>query len=364
VLLGREKDPEKEVWGGRRAGQAGAVEQYGADDSFPIDDINDILPGLLENKEKVYYTMGRYADFDKRMVDWVNRVKRNSRAGVRAPTEFVALEFLLNEMRLFKTQPEQRLMRKAARISAAAHCRAMRACRPGKNEYQIEAELLYEFHRNGADTAYPSIVGGGANSCILHYTENRDTLRDGDVLLIDAGAEYGGYASDVTRTFPVNGRFSDAQRRVYEIVLAAQQAAIDKVLPGNHWNDPHEAAVNELTRGLVDLGVLEGSSEALIKEGVYRRFYMHRTGHWLGMDVHDVGDYKVDKQWRLLEPGMTLTVEPGLYFAADSGAPAELHNIGVRIEDDVLVTAEGNEVLSRDVPKTVDEIEQIMNAGD
>lgn len=360
ILFCREKDPEKETWHGRRAGQDGAIELYGADDSFPIGDMDEILPGLLENKEKVYYTMGRYPDFDKHILDWVNQVKQNSRTGVKAPTEFVSLEFLLHETRLFKTQNEQRLMQKAAKIAAKAHRRAMRVCEPGKTEYQIEAELLYEFRRHKAQPAYPSIVGGGANGCILHYTENTDALKDGDLLLIDAGAEYQGYASDITRTFPVNGKFSSLQRDIYEVVLEAQLAAIAEAVPGNHWNDPHETAVKVLTKGLIDLGLLKGNRAKLIKEGAYRQFYMHRTGHWLGLDVHDVGDYKVDSEWRVLEPGMTLTIEPGLYISPAKGVPKEFHNIGIRIEDDVLITRDGNEVLSKDAPKRVEEIEALM----
>ena len=360
IIFCREKDREQETWHGRRAGQEGAVAHYGADDSFPISDINDILPGLMENREKVFYTMGRYPEFDKHMLEWVNRVKQNSRAGVKAPTGFVALEYLLNEMRLFKTAPEQKQMRKAAKIASTAHCRAMQACEPGKAEYQLEAELLYEFHRQGAEAAYPSIVGGGENGCILHYTENTAELKEGDLVLIDAGAEYQGYASDLTRTFPVNGEFSGAQREVYEIVLAAQQAAIDVATPGNHWNDPHEAAVKEITQGLMDIGLLKGSQTNLIKEAAYKRFYMHRTGHWLGMDVHDVGDYKVTQEWRLLEPGMVMTIEPGIYINADKDVPKEFHNIGIRIEDDVLLAQDGNDVLTQDAPKTIADIEAEM----
>ncbi|MBA3581597.1 MAG: Xaa-Pro aminopeptidase [Gammaproteobacteria bacterium] len=360
ILFCREKDPEKETWDGRRAGQEGATAQYGADDSFPISDLDDILPGLMENREKVYYTMGRYADFDKQMMVWLNRLREQSRAGVHAPNEFVSLEFILNEMRLFKSRAEIRLMRKAAKIACDAHKRAMQACRPGMMEYAVEAELLYEFRRNGAQTAYSSIVGGGANGCILHYVENNAELNNGDLLLIDAGAEYEGYASDITRTFPINGCFNDAQRAVYEIVLNAQYAAIAAAIPGNHWNDPHDAAVKVLTQGLIDLGLLKGDCAQLIQDGGYRRFYMHRTGHWLGLDVHDVGDYKIDDAWRLLEPGMVLTVEPGLYINAANDIPEKFHNIGIRIEDDVLITREGHEVLTAQAPKTVADIEAIM----
>lgn len=362
ILFCREKNPEKEIWEGRRAGLEGAREHYGADDAFPIDDIDEILPGLLENREKVYYSMGRYPDFDQRLMSWVNEVRAKSRNGVHAPGEFVDLDHLLHEMRLIKTAEEIKIMRRAARVSARAHRRAMQACRPGMMEYELEAELLYEFKKGGARApAYPPIVGGGANACILHYTDNDAELRDGDLVLIDAGAEIEYYAADITRTFPVNGRFSGEQRAIYEIVLAAQRAAIDQVRPGAHWNEPHETAVRILTQGLVDLGILKGSVEGHVENGDYKRFYMHRTGHWLGMDVHDVGDYKVDDQWRLLEPGMVLTVEPGLYIAAGSpDIDPRWWNIGVRIEDDVLVTREGNEVLTLDVPKTIDEIEALM----
>ena len=362
VLFCRERDPVMETWHGHRAGQDGAIEQYGADDSFPISDIDEILPGLMEDRDTVYYTMGRDTDFDQKLMGWINRLREQVRAGAHPPHEFISLEYLLHDMRLYKSRSEIKAMKEAARIAVAAHQRAMRVCRPGMKEYEIEAELLYAFRRNGAEPAYQSIVGGGANACILHYTENRDELRDGDLLLIDAGAEYLGYASDITRTFPVNGRFSDAQRELYEVVLEAQAAAIARTVPGNHWNDPHMAAVKVLTRGLVELGLLKGKPARLIKEGEYRRFYMHRTGHWLGLDVHDVGDYKLDEEWRLLEPGMVTTVEPGLYIPAGSkGVPKRYHDIGIRIEDDVLVTKDGHDVLTEAAPKHPDAIEALMS---
>ncbi len=361
ILFCRENDPEQETWHGRRAGQQGAIELYGADDSFPIDDIDDILPGMLEGREKVFQVMGRYPEFDTRLMGWVNQIKAQSRSGVHVPYEFVSLDHLLHDMRLYKSRAEQSVMKKAAKISVAAHTRAMRACKPGLYEYSIEAEYNYEFSRNGAEHAYPPIVGGGRNGCILHYTENTDQLQDGDLLLIDAGCEVEGYASDITRTFPVNGTFSPAQRDLYEIVLQAQQAAIQKVKPGNHWNDPHNAAVRVITKGLLELKILKGSLPKLLKEHAYRRFYMHRTGHWLGLDVHDVGDYKVGDQWRLLEPGMVLTVEPGVYIPAQSkGVHRKWWDIGIRIEDDVLVTAKGNEVLTAGLPTTIKEIEALM----
>jgi Xaa-Pro aminopeptidase len=365
VLFCRERDPEQERWHGEQIGLEGACERYGADDAFPYGDMDDIIPGLLENKERVYYTIGYDAEFDKRVLGWVNQVRGRSRSGVTAPEEFIALGHALHEMRLYKSRHELSVMRRAAGISARAHKRAMKVCRPGMREYQMEAELLYAFMREGARSpAYPSIIGGGANACVLHYTDNDDTLKDGELLLIDAGAEYDGYASDLTRTFPVNGRFSPTQRAVYEIVLEAQHAAIDRVRPGNHWNDPHEAAVRVITKGLVSLGILKGRVARLVREEAYKPYYMHRTGHWLGMDVHDVGDYKVAGEWRMLEPGMTLTVEPGIYLSAGAkGLAKRWWNIGVRIEDDVLVTRDGAEILTAAAPKDPDDIEALMADG-
>ena len=365
ILFCRERDPEMETWNGRRAGQEGACEQYGADDAFPFTDIDEILPGLLENCGRVFYTMGSHPEFDQSVMAWVNQIRQKSRAGIETPREFVALDHLLHEMRLFKSPAEIKTMRRAAQISAAAHRRAMQNCRPGLMEHQIEAELRYEFTRSGSIApAYNPIVGGGANACILHYTENNAELNDGELLLIDAGAEFDSYAGDITRTFPINGQFNSAQRDIYELVLAAQLAAIAKVRPGNDWNAPHEAAVHVLTQGMLKLGLLKGKLAALIKAQAYRRFYMHRTGHWLGMDVHDVGSYKVGEAWRMLEPGMVLTVEPGLYIPAGSkGVAKKWWNIGVRIEDDVLVTRDGCDVLSKDAPKTVKDIESLMANG-
>ena len=361
LLFCRDRDPEMETWHGRRAGPEGAVERYGADDAFPIGDIDDILPGLLEGHDRVFYTMGAAPEFDKRVIGWVNRIRSQSRAGKHAPDEFVSLEHFVHDMRLYKSRAEIKVMRQAANIAARAHKRAMQVCRPGMMEYELEAEFLYEFRKAGGVPAYPSIVGGGANACILHYTENDAPLNDGEVVLIDAGMEHDCYASDITRCFPVNGRFSKAQRAIYELVLEAQLAAIEEVCPGNHWNAPHVAAVKVLTRGLVKLGLLKGRTASLIKNEAYRRFYMHRTGHWLGMDVHDVGDYKVGNAWRELEPGMVLTVEPGLYIPARSkGVSRKWWNIGIRIEDDVLVTRNGHDVLSKAAPKQVEDIENLM----
>ncbi len=362
ILFCREKEPEAELWHGRRAGLEKAVEYYGADDAFPIGDLDEILPGLIENKERVFYNMGIDHEFDHHVQNWVNQVRCKIRTGVTAPEEFISLGHALHELRLFKSRAEIKAMRRAAKISAKAHIRAMKKCRPGMKEYQIEAELLHEFMQHGCRSpAYPSIVGGGANGCILHYTENSDPLNDGDLLLIDAGAEHDYYASDITRTFPVNGKFSKEQKILYEIVLRAQEAAIEKVQPGNYWNDPHDAAVREITKGLKEIGILKGRLPSLIKNEAYKPYYMHRTGHWLGMDVHDVGDYKVNGEWRLLEPGMVLTIEPGLYIREHSrGVAKKWWNTGIRIEDDVLVTRNGHDILSKDTPKTVEEIEAIM----
>ena len=364
IVFCRERDALRETWDGRRAGPEGVVEHYGADDAFPIADIDDILPGLIEQSERVYYTMGVHPEFDGRLMGWVNALRAQVGAGRHTPQEFVALDHLLHDMRLYKSRSEAATMRRAARIAADAHRRAMRVCRPGMKEYEIEAEFLHEFRRHGTVPSYQPIVGGGENGCILHYTENRDPLRDGDLLLIDAGCEYDYYASDITRTFPVGGRFSPSQRAIYDVVLEAQLAAIDAVRPGNHWNEPHDAAVKAITRGLARLGLLKGRLPTLIKNEAYNRFFMHRTGHWLGMDVHDVGDYKVGDEWRVLEPGMVLTIEPGIYVPADSkGVAKKWWGIGVRIEDDVLVTKTGHEVLSQHAPKDPDEIEDLMRAA-
>ena len=362
LLFCRERDADMETWHGRRAGLKGAVEIYGADDAFPIEDMDEILPGLIEGHDRIFYNMGNDQVFDQRVLGWVNQIRGKSRSGVIAPEEFISLNHFLHDMRLYKSSHEIKLMRKAAKIAAAGHVRAMQHCQPAIYEYQVEAELLYEFMQQGARAAaYPSIVGGGANGCILHYTENKDILKDGDLLLIDAGAEFDGYASDITRTFPVNGEYSKTQRQIYDVVLAAQYAAIEQVKPGNHWNDPHDAAVRVLTEGMVELGILKGDVEQLLENEGYRQYYMHRTGHWLGMDVHDVGDYKLDDEWRMLEPGMVMTVEPGIYMPAESkGLARKWWDIGIRIEDDVLVTKDGYEVLSKNVPKEADDIMELM----
>lgn len=362
VIFCRERDKAKEIWDGYRAGPEGACKIHGADDAFPIGDIDEILPGLIEGRERVYYALGRDSEFDAQVMGWINRIRAKVRSGATPPGEFLDLNHFLHDLRLYKSAAELRLMAEAGRIAADAHCRAMRFCKPGVYEYQLEAEILHEFAMNGArNAAYNTIVGGGANGCILHYIDNDQPLRDGDLVLIDAGCEYQYYASDITRTFPVNGVFSREQKALYELVLDAQSAAIAQVRPGKHWNEPHDAAVRTLTTGLVKLGLLQGEVDDLIAGDAYREFYMHRTGHWLGMDVHDVGDYKIHGQWRVFEPGMVLTVEPGLYVAPDNTRVAKKWcGIGIRIEDDVVVTKQGCEVLTGGVPKAVAEIEALM----
>jgi len=361
VLFCRESDALREMWDGRRVGLEGAMELYGADDSFPIEDIGDILPGMMEEKEKVFTTVGRYPDFDAQLLGWMNKIKEDSRRGKHAPYEFVDLNHILHEQRLIKRVDEIALMRKAGRMSAAGHTRAMEVCKPDMYEYQVQAEMECEFRKAGSHyKAYSSIVAGGANACTLHYTENADVLRDGDLLLIDAGAEYQCYASDISRTFPVNGKFSAEQRAIYDIVLSAQEAAFEKCSAGHGWNEPHEAAVEVISQGLIDEGLLKGSLEEVLESESYTQFYMHRTGHWLGMDVHDVGDYQVEESWRELEPGMVFTVEPGIYLNPGEGVDERWNYIGIRIEDNILVRRGGYDNLTGSAPKDPTEIEALM----
>ncbi len=365
ILFCREFDEKKALWEGAHAGLEGATEHYKADDSFPIDDMDEILPGMLENKAKVFYPMGRDPDLDHQLLEWITKIRKQSRNGINAPGELVSLEHLLHEMRLFKSAEELKLMRRAAEVSGIAHIRAMQKCQPGLYEYQIEADVVHEFMQQGLRyVAYPSIVAGGKNACVLHYVENKNKLNAGDLLLIDAGAECDHYAADITRTFPISGTFSPAQKQLYQLVLDAQYAAIEQIKPNNPWNNAHDVSVKVLTTGLVELGLLKGSVAKLIEDEDYKQFYMHRIGHWLGMDVHDVGDYKVDGEWRLLEPGMVLTIEPGLYIPENCKSVDEKwRGIGIRIEDDVLVTKTGHEVLTHAAPKEIDEIERLMQAN-
>ena len=362
VLFCRDKDPLRETWDGYREGPEGAVSNFGADDAFPIADIDDILPNLIEGKDRLYYAIGKDPEFDRHLMDWVNHVRNQRGNGALPPGEFVDLDHFINEMRLFKTAGELKIMRKAAEISVSAHSRAMKASKPGLFEYQLQAEIEHEFAVHGsAGAAYTSIVGGGKNGCILHYIENRDALKDGDLVLIDAGCEYQNYAADITRTFPVNGKFSDEQAAIYDIVLQAQTDAIAVIGPGIEYNKTNEATVLAITQGLVDLGILHGDVDELIASEAHRDFYMHGAGHWLGMDVHDVGDYKIDGQWRVYEPGMVVTIEPGIYIApGNPNVDKKWHGIAVRIEDDIVVTKDGNENITAGVPKKRDEIEALM----
>jgi len=365
VLFCNDKDPQQETWHGRRIGPEAACEKYGADDAFPIDDIDEILPGMMEGRHRIYYEMGKNTGLDNQIMSWVNKIRSQVKKGAQPPGEFIDLRHALHDMRLIKSAAEQKLMKQSAEIAADAHKRAMQVCKPGMTELEIEAELHYEFTRQGARfPAYSSIVASGDNACILHYTENQSKLKNGEMLLIDAGAEYQGYASDITRTFPINGKFTPAQKELYNLVLEAQLAAIETVKPGNHWMQPHEAAVDVLTEGMIGLGILEGDKQALIEQEAYKQYYMHKTGHWIGLDVHDVGDYTIDGEPRMLESGMVLTVDSANYIPKDDDTVAKKYRgTGIRIEDDIVVTADGHEVLSAGVVKTVEEIETLMSMG-
>ncbi|MCU0868927.1 MAG: aminopeptidase P N-terminal domain-containing protein, partial [Burkholderiales bacterium] len=364
MLFCREKNLEREIWDGFRHGPEVAATAFGFDEAHPIDALDRMLPELLADQPVLHADLAADPAWDARLMQWLNAVRAQARCGVVAPSELRHVRRVLDDMRLVKDAAEIATMRRAAAISSDAHRRAMAATAPGRFEYEIEAELLHEFVRRGARAqAYPAIVASGPNACVLHYVENTRRMQPGDLLLIDAGCEVDGYASDITRTWPVDGRFTGPQRDVYALVLAAQAAAIGAVRAGAAWEAPHDAALRVLAQGFVDLGLCAGSVDAVIESGDYRRFYMHRTGHWLGLDVHDAGDYKRDGAWRALEPGMTLTVEPGCYIRPDDAVPEALWNIGVRIEDDVLVTATGCDVLTAATPKAIDDVERIVGSA-
>ncbi len=360
ILFCREKNEEREVWDGFRHGPQAAREAFGFDEAFAFNELEQMLPDLIANRDALWHALGHDAAWDAKIVAALNTVRAQVRAGKRAPAHIRDLREPLDRMRQIKDAHEMDIMRRAAAITSAGHARAMRTCRPGQAEYELEAELSYEFRKRGADGhSYSPIVAGGSNACVLHYVENDKLLVDNTLVLIDAGCELGGYAADITRTFPVNGRFSGPQRDVYEIVLAAQAAAIAAIAPGMPFIAYHDAALGVLVQGMVDLGLLAGDIGGLIESEAYKPFYMHRTGHWLGLDVHDAGEYKAGEEWIALAPGMTLTVEPGLYIRPGAGVPEHLHGIGIRIEDDILVTTEGAEVYTN-APKTVAEIEEVM----
>jgi Xaa-Pro aminopeptidase len=371
ILFCREKNEEREIWDGYRYGPAAARAAFGFDAAFPVDTIEKELPLLMANAPALFYALGSSAKLDAQVQGWLNAVRLQVRAGVTAPSAAFDVRTILNEMRLVKDADEIAIMRRAADITSEAHARAMRTSRAGLREYHLEAELLHEFRRNGSQfPAYGSIVAAGANACVLHYRAGDAELRDGDLVLIDAGCELDSYASDITRTFPVNGKFSGPQKELYELVLASQEAAIANTGPGKRFTDGHEAALKVLAQGMLDTGLLNrdkvGTLDDVIANGDYRQFYMHRTGHWLGMDVHDVGDYRdpavsaTEKPWRTLVPGMVLTVEPGIYVRPAPGVPEQYWNIGIRIEDDALVTATGCDIITHKAPKTVAEIEAAM----
>ncbi|WP_251358710.1 aminopeptidase P N-terminal domain-containing protein [Kangiella sp. TOML190] len=362
ILFNREKDPMQETWHGKRLGQEGAMGYLAADDAFPITDIDDILPGLMEGKERIYFELGVNPEFDQQILEWRNQLSQPQNKSVARPGEMIDLKHHLHEMRLIKTQAEIQRMRFAANASAKAHKALMSACAAGKSEADMEAELLYHYAKNACrNAAYPSIVAAGDNANILHYIENDSALKDGELLLVDAGCEFEYYASDISRTIPISGQYTEPQAQLYDLVLKAQLAAIEMVKPGNHWNDIHDKAVEVITQGLIELKILKGSLKDNLAKETYKEFYMHKTGHWLGLDVHDVGDYQVHGQSRLLEAGMVLTVEPGIYISKSNRKVAKKwRGIGIRIEDDVVVTKKGYDILSKAVPKCRDEIERWM----
>jgi Xaa-Pro aminopeptidase len=361
ILFCRDKDETREIWDGLRYGPEVAKETFGFDEAYSISRLDEMMPEILANQPALYYALGQDAAWDTSVTGWLNQVREQVRKGVSAPVKIYDSRSILDEMRIIKSTEEIDVMKNAAVISTEAHRRAMQLTHSGKYEYEIEAELCSVFRQRGAQApAYTPIVAGGANGCILHYIENNAKLKDGDLLLIDAGCELDGYAADITRTFPVNGKFSPVQKDVYELVLSAQAAAIAAVRPGNTWDDPHQAALKVLVQGFIDFGLCQGSVDAVIESEDYKRFYMHRTGHWLGLDVHDAGDYKLNGSWRSLQSGMTLTVEPGCYIRPADNVPSHFWNIGIRIEDDVAVTETGHDILTTAAPKDVAEIEELM----
>jgi len=361
ILFCRERDPHREMWDGLMTGTDGAVEQFGFDKAYPISEVAQRLPKMLHGRERIYYDLGKDPDFDQLLIGWMNEFRAKTRKKFQAPDEIIALGHNLHEMRLFKSRSEITMMKKSARIAASAHRRAMQLCTPGMNEAEIHGELIRTFTLNQCEASYIPIVGGGANACVLHYISNRDTLNDGDLLLIDAGAEYDGYASDITRTFPVNGKFTGPQKDLYQVVLDSQLKAIDSVRAGNPWEYVHETAVRVATEGLIDLGILRSGLDEALEEEYFKDYYVHNTGHWLGLDVHDVGEYEIDGHSRVLEPGMVFTVEPGIYIPATANAVDEAwRGMGIRIEDNVVVTKADANILTSDICKTISDIEELM----
>ncbi len=363
ILFVRESDPDKERWDGRRAGVAGAVDNFQADAAFPIAAADEIIPKLMKGKERVHSCLTRYPDFDEQLIRWIRSAKGFARSGARTPAEVIDIGRAIHPLRLRKQADEMQLLREAAEISAQAHVQAMQQCQPGMMEYQIQAEIECQFRKNNCVPAYPSIVASGSNACILHYIESSRQLRDGDLILIDAGAELDCHAADITRTYPVSGTFSEAQKQVYEVVLEAQRQALEAAAPGHRYDAVDAAATQALTQGLIDLKILDCTLSEALETKAYRPYYMHRIGHWLGLDVHDVGDYHdADGKSQTLESGMYMTIEPGLYLSASAELDEKWHDIGVRIEDDVLITADGHEVTTQAAPKSVADIEHLMSS--
>ncbi len=361
MLFCRNRDPEREMWDGAMVGLDAAVSQYGMDQAFDFSEVEKRLPGLLQDRDRVYYDLGRNPLFDQRLIGWLNELRGKTRKTFHAPEEIHSLDHMLHDMRVYKSREELSAMRRSARVAIEAHERAMKLCAPGLNEADIHAELMGTFIRHHCEASYIPIVGGGANGCVLHYIANRDPLRDGDMLLIDAGAEYDGYASDITRTFPVNGKFSAEQRALYEVVLAAQAAACKQAYAGKQWQDMHDAAIRVATEGMISLGILEHSLEQELETEGYKHFYVHNTGHWLGLDVHDVGEYQIDGHSRELEPGMVMTVEPGIYIHPEETSVAKCwRGVGIRIEDNIVITRDEPRILTDDLVRTPDDIEALM----
>jgi Xaa-Pro aminopeptidase len=361
ILFCRSRDAEREMWDGRMAGLESAVEECGMDEAYDIAEAEKRLQELLHDRDRIYHDLGRDPLFDQRLIGWLNEFRGKARKTFHAPEEIHALDHMLHDMRVYKSRDELAAMRRAAKVAIEAHEQAMRSCRPGMNEAEIHAGLLHTFTRHHCEPSYLPIVGGGVNACVLHYISNRDELRDGDLLLIDAGAEYDGYASDITRTFPVNGKFSPEQKELYDIVLSAQAAGIAKARAGNQWQDVHDAAIRVATEGMVELGILQNSVEEEIESGGYKHFYVHNTGHWLGLDVHDVGEYTIDGHSRELEPGMVMTIEPGIYIGpTEEGVRECWRGIGIRIEDNVAITRDEPRILTDGLAKTPSEIEALM----
>ena len=361
ILFCRDRDPEREMWDGRMVGLEAAVSEYGMDEAYEIKEAETRLRAMLQDMERIYYDLGRDPMFDQRLIGWLNEFRGEARKTFHAPEEIHALDHMLHDMRVYKSREELSAMRRSAKVAIEAHEIAMQICEPGLNEADVHASLLHTFTRHQCEPSYLPIVGGGANACVLHYISNKDVLNDGDLLLIDAGAEYDGYASDITRTFPVNGKFSSEQRALYDVVLAAQAAAIGKARSGEQWQDVHDAAIHVATEGMIDLGILKGSLEDHLESKGYKQFYIHNTGHWLGLDVHDVGEYTIDGHSRELEPGMVMTIEPGIYIGPEEQSVDECwRGIGIRIEDNIAITPDEPRILTDGLARSAEEVEALM----